>query len=106
MQSPSIVTSVGARADSEAPIGFALHQNFPNPFNPTTHFGFRIADFGLVTLKVFDVLGREVATLVNENLQAGTHERTFDAENLASGIYMYRLQAGGRAITRRMLLVR
>jgi hypothetical protein len=95
------------------PEEFTLEQNYPNPFNPTTNVGFRIADFGFVSLKVYDVLGNEVATLVNENLQAGRYETTFDASGLASGVYFYRLsaripsgQAGEFMQTRRLLLLR
>ena len=79
---------------------YALEQNYPNPFNPFTNFGFRIANFGLVTLKVYDVLGREVATLVNEYQQAGNYKITFNARHLErsreipSGVYFYTLKAG------------
>ncbi|MBI3194095.1 MAG: hypothetical protein HYZ34_06450, partial [Ignavibacteriae bacterium] len=66
--------------ENEEPMGFALHQNYPNPFNPTTNFGFRIANFGLVTLKIYNLLGQEIATLLNqEALEEGEHEVTFDA---------------------------
>jgi hypothetical protein len=85
---------------------FELHQNYPNPFNPSTKIGFRIADFGLVSLKVFDVLGREVRTLASEELKAGSYETTFDASGLASGVYFYRLQAGKFVSTKRLLLMR
>jgi hypothetical protein len=88
------------------PQGFGLMQNYPNPFNPSTQIGFQVADYGLVTLKVYDVLGREVATLVNEGLKAGSHQTTFDATGLASGVYLYRLQAGGVAETKKLLLFR
>lgn len=70
-----------------------LLQNYPNPFNPTTQFGFRIADFGLVRLTVFDALGRDVDVLVNQQLQPGTYEVSWDASNYPSGVYYYRLQA-------------
>jgi uncharacterized delta-60 repeat protein len=98
--------STDVSLSTDLPSDFALRQNYPNPFNPTTHFGFRIANFGLVTLKVFDVLGREVATLVNENLQAGSYEKTFDATGLASGIYIYRLTAGAQSISKKLLLTK
>ncbi|HCV42693.1 MAG TPA: hypothetical protein DGH68_04350, partial [Bacteroidetes bacterium] len=78
----------------------------PNPFNPTTNIGFRITDYGLVTLKVFDALGGEVATLVNEQLQPGSYETAFDGANRASGVYIYRLMSGDFVETRRMLLIR
>ena len=71
---------------------FYLYQNYPNPFNPTTNFEFRLADLGLVSLKVIDVLGREVKTLVNEVKSPGSYKVTFDASSLASGIYFYELR--------------
>jgi hypothetical protein len=104
------------RGDGEPLWGFSLEQNYPNPFNPKTNFGFRIADFGFVSLRVFDVLGREVATLVNEPKAAGEYEIEFDAANLtssvssqggyASGVYFYRLTAGGFTSTKRMLILK
>jgi hypothetical protein len=74
---------------------YALHQNYPNPFNPTTDFGYRIADFGFVSLKVYDVLGREVATLVNEVKQPGAYSVRWNASGYPSGVYLYRLSAVG-----------
>jgi predicted acyl esterase len=105
------------------PQSFALMQNYPNPFNPSTTIGFHLAQSGFVSLKVFDVLGREVATLVSQELPSGTYETRFDASNLgstaptkagyASGIYFYRLSVSdpsGRTEsfteTRKMLLLR
>jgi len=92
------------------PSSVLLHQNYPNPFNPTTNIKFQIpssnAQLGFVSLKVFDVLGREVATLVNDNLQPGDYEVTFDATGLPSGVYYYRLTAGGFTRVRKMVLVR
>lgn len=90
---------------------FALMQNYPNPFNPKTHFGFRIPDFGFVTITLYDMTGKEVATLVNEQLQAGSHEASFDASGFASGVYFYRLSATDpagrvRSSTRRMVLAK
>ena len=73
------------------PDAFEVEQNYPNPFNPTTKIGFQVTGYGLVSLKVYDVLGREVATLVNEELSPGRYERTFDGSTMASGIYWYRL---------------
>jgi hypothetical protein len=101
-----IVVSGATSVKEEAPKGFALMQNYPNPFNPTTHFGFRIADFGLVTLRVFDLLGREVATLVNVRKEPGEYSIAFDARGLASGIYFYKLIAGSFVATKKMLLTR
>ncbi len=73
------------------PSEYSLSQNYPNPFNPTTHFEFRIADFGFVKLVIFDILGREIDVLVNEELNPGTYEVEWDGSNYSSGIYFYRL---------------
>jgi hypothetical protein len=88
------------------PLAFHLEQNYPNPFNPKTEIRLEIGEGGLVTLKVFDVLGREVATLVNENLPPGRYTREFNATGLASGVYLCRLMAGGKSEIKRMVLVR
>jgi hypothetical protein len=115
------------------PTEFRLEQNYPNPFNPSTHIRFsargsgrpagqagfeengsgfpprragKVQGSNVVTLKVYDVLGREVRTLVNENLQPGSYEVTFDAAGLASGVYFYRLRAGEFTQTKRMMLLR
>jgi hypothetical protein len=88
------------------PAEFVLEQNYPNPFNPATRIPFAVRGSGFVSLKVYDVLGREVRTLVNENLPPGSYEVTFDAEGLASGVYIYRLTAGEFRASRRMMLVR
>jgi hypothetical protein len=78
-----------------SPAVFALDQNYPNPFNPSTKIAFRLAVDSKVSLKVFDVLGQEVANLVNTNLVAGSHNVDFDASSLNSGVYMYRIEATG-----------
>jgi photosystem II stability/assembly factor-like uncharacterized protein len=88
-----ITTSVQER-HSHLPAAFALLQNYPNPFNPTTKIAFRIAELGWVSLKVYDVMGREVATLVNEKKQPGNYEINFDASGLKSGVYFYKMRAG------------
>lgn len=88
------------------PQKFQLHQNYPNPFNPSTTINYQLPTINHVTLKVFDVLGQEVATLVNEELQPGSYETTFDGSGLASGVYLYRLQAGGLVQTKKLLLLR
>lgn len=85
-------TTTGINENSETlPTTFNLEQNYPNPFNPTTTISFSLLQHKYVTLKVFDVVGREVATLVNGELSAGEHSVVFDATNLSSGIYFYRL---------------
>jgi photosystem II stability/assembly factor-like uncharacterized protein len=89
-----------------APLEFVLVQNYPNPFNPATRIQYSVRGSGFVSLKVYDVLGREVRTLVNENLQAGSYAMTFDATGLASGIYFYRLQAGEFVDTKRLVLLK
>jgi hypothetical protein len=90
------VTDVKER--SIEPTQFALSQNYPNPFNPTTSFKFQVPSCEFVSLKVFDVLGREVATLVNDIRNAGVYTVRWDASSLPSGMYFYRLQAG-KALT-------
>jgi aminopeptidase N len=87
-----------------APTDFALLQNYPNPFNPATGIGFRVSGFGMVTLKVYDLLGREVAVLVNERKAPGSYTVRFDASGLASGVYFYRLKAGEFVQTRKLVL--
>jgi hypothetical protein len=88
------------------PAVFTLDQNYPNPFNPSTRIRFTLAQGGVVTLKVYDVLGREVATLVNQSLQPGSFETTFDGAGLSSGVYVYRLTANGVTATNRMMLTK
>ena len=93
------------------PSNFYLTQNYPNPFNPVTKIKFEIPgqarnDNTLVTLKIYDLLGREIATLINEEKPAGKYEVEFNATNLPSGIYFYRIQAGDFIKTRKMVLLR
>jgi hypothetical protein len=85
---------------------FILEQNYPNPFNPSTKIKYSIPEMGFVTIKVFDVLGREVITLVNEEKPVGSCEVDFDASYLASGVYFYKLKAGGFVKTRKMILLK
>lgn len=91
---------------SGMPVTYVLEQNYPNPFNPTTAIKFAIPHYGFVSLKIFDLLGREVTTLVNEELNPGTYERRLDASRLSSGVYFYRLQAGSFRDTKRMVVLR
>ncbi len=83
-----------------------LLSNFPNPFNPSTLIRFTLPEAGRVSLKVFDMLGREVAMLVNEDHPAGSHQVLFDASALPSGVYFYRLEFAGSAKIQKMILAR
>jgi hypothetical protein len=85
---------------------FRLEQNFPNPFNPTTTIKYQISDVGFVTLKVYDVLGNEVALLVNEKKEVGSYEANFDASNLSSGVYIYQLNVNDFINTKKMVLMK
>ncbi len=108
------------RAEENIPVTFMLYQNYPNPFNPTTTIKYSIPvgdatrlaigqDFAsptFVNLKIYDALGREIATLVNERKSPGTYAVTFNAEGLSSGVYYYKIQAGDFAMTRKMILLK
>ena len=98
------------KSENDIPSEFYLGQNYPNPFNPSTNIGFRISDFGFVSLKVYDVLGNEVATLVDEYKSAGSYEVEFGASSgiskLVSGIYFYQLKAGEFIQTKKMLMIK
>ena len=98
-------TSVG-NEHSSLPTNYALQQNYPNPFNPTTKIEFELKAAGFTTLKVYSLLGEEVATLMNEELQPGSYNAGFSAANVPSGIYFYRLTSGAFTATRRMLLLK
>ena len=100
-------------ADLSQPQTFSLEQNYPNPFNPSTTIKYTIPNVALsgvegsrVILKIYDVLGNEIATLVNENKPAGNYEVTFDAKNLSSGIYYCKLQAGSLSQSIKMILLK
>ncbi len=95
-----------ANEEDGLPNSFTLDQNYPNPFNPSTQISYSIATSGQVLLEVFDVLGRQVATLVNTNQSVGTHTVTFDATDLSSGLYVYRLTSGSKLQTKKMLLMK
>jgi hypothetical protein len=88
------------------PRSVQLLQNYPNPFNPATLIRYEVPEPGPVRLVVYDLLGREMRVLVNERAESGRYEVTFDGSQLPSGVYCYRLQAGGATITRKMLMVR
>jgi len=91
---------------SDIPVSYELGQNYPNPFNPSTTINFSIPQSGLVTMKIFNILGQEVAELVNEVRNAGFHSVSFDASDLTSGMYIYKIQSGNFSATRKMMLVK
>ncbi|MCU0371975.1 MAG: T9SS type A sorting domain-containing protein [Ignavibacteria bacterium] len=103
----STITGVGiSQVSTEVPSNFSLSQNYPNPFNPTTNIKFAVSKSGFVTLKVYDMLGKEVAVLVNNNMTSGTYEYQFDASKLTSGIYFYNLKTDGFSETKKMMLIK
>jgi photosystem II stability/assembly factor-like uncharacterized protein len=105
----SIAVNTGVSVNqisSEIPSKFELAQNYPNPFNPTTSIKFALPKSGFVSLKVYDIAGKEVATLVNEQLTAGTYEHNFNASALSSGVYFYRIDAGNFTEIKKMILVK
>ncbi len=106
LSSADIATRVELIEDAPLPVGFVLTQNYPNPFNPSTTIRFAIPESSFLTLKVFDILGKEVAVLVNEIKGAGNYNVQFDATKLVSGIYFYSLQAGNSIQTRKMILMK
>ena len=92
--------------DEIIPLTYALHPNYPNPFNPVTHIQFTIPEQTDVKLEIFDVLGRQVDVLVNETLPIGHHEILWNPKNLSSGFYFYKLEAGSFVHTRKMILLK
>ncbi|NWF88616.1 MAG: T9SS type A sorting domain-containing protein, partial [Ignavibacteriaceae bacterium] len=85
---------------------FELLQNYPNPFNPSTRIQYSIAEPGLVSVKVFDVLGRQIADLVNSQQSAGTYTVDFNAQNLSAGVYLYKIESGSFQATKKMILLK
>lgn len=100
---PASVTGIN---DKAVVTEYALNQNYPNPFNPTTVISYSIPQNTLVSLKVYNILGKEVATLVNEQQSAGQHLVTFNASNLASGVYLYKIQAGSFSSVKKLTLIK
>jgi hypothetical protein len=102
---PCMTTAI-SQLTTEVPDGYKLYQNYPNPFNPTTKIQFSLHKAGFVTLKVYDLLGREITTLVSEYKNAGTYVVDFDASDLSSGVYFYRMESNGFSDVKKMLLLR
>lgn len=98
--------TTGIKELTELPTGYNLSQNYPNPFNPTTNIKFSIPETGFVTLKVYNTLGQEVATLINEIKSTGTYEVDFNASKLSSGMYVYTLSSGNIHISNKMILMK
>jgi hypothetical protein len=100
------VNATLSAVEENVPVAFGLDQNYPNPFNPTTNIGYRVEGSGSVRLAVYDMLGREVAVLVNDTKAAGKYNVEFNAKGLASGVYTYRLQAGQQVESKRLVVVK
>jgi hypothetical protein len=96
----------GVKERTGTPVNYVLSQNYPNPFNPTTQINYSVPKNGFVTLKVYDVLGQEVATLFSGQQHAGNYTATFEGAKFASGVYFYRLQAGNISITKKLMLMK
>ena len=97
---------VSVEDEGEVPLEFKLEQNYPNPFNPTTSIKFSVKQREQVVLKVYDIIGNEIATLINQPMDAGSYSLTFDASSLASGVYIYRINAGSFVSTKKMMLLK
>lgn len=105
METKPVVNGVEP-TDNGIPTVYELGQNYPNPFNPSTTINFSIPESGLVTMKIFNILGQEVAELVNDVKPAGNYNVSFDASSLTSGMYIYKIQAGNFSATRKMMLLK
>ena len=101
-----LITGINESSSVYLPSGFKLYQNYPNPFNPSTKIRYQIRVFSHVTLKIYDVLGREVKTLVNREQNPGSYNLTFNTVNLPSGVYFYRLEAGSFSQTKKLILIK
>jgi hypothetical protein len=97
---------VGVEEEGGIPMEYSMSQNYPNPFNPTTKFKFALPQRSLTKLTIYDLLGREVQTMLNKELEAGYHEINFDASNFPSGVYYYRIQSGDFVQTKKMILIK
>jgi hypothetical protein len=102
---PTGLTAVQT-SEGMTPSSFVLDQNFPNPFNPSTMISFSVTQKGFATLKVYNSLGEQVATLVSQQLDPGTYKAQWNASKIASGVYLYRLEMNGFVVSKKMLLVK
>jgi hypothetical protein len=99
------VTFIAKNNDNQ-PGEYTLYQNYPNPFNPSTTIEFTLPNTDFVTLRIYSILGEEVATLVSQRLSAGNYKYDWDASNLSSGIYFYKIEAGDFIQTQKMILMK
>lgn len=106
VEGQGIVSGIESEGNNLFPEGFNLNQNYPNPFNPVTKISYELRSVNFVTLKVFDILGNEIRTLVSNKQPAGRYEVAFDGEGLSSGVYFYNLSAGGLSETKMMTLLK
>lgn len=102
----NIPIGIGSPINQSGPEDYKLYQNFPNPFNPSTRISYKLNKEGFVKLYVYNLVGQEVETLVNEFQQAGKYDVEFNAKDLPSGIYLYKLQVNGYTSVKRMTLIR
>lgn len=100
------ITTVGVEDEKLIPLSFNLKQNYPNPFNPSTTIEYQIAEKNFVTLKIFDLMGKEIKTLVNKIQEHGNYTINFESTNLPSGNYIYQLKSGGKVLSKNMTLLR
>ena len=101
-----VIMKLGNVVEVSTPFTYNISQNYPNPFNPATTISYQLKNDGLVTIKVYDQLGKEVATLLNEEKSAGSYQIEFNASSLASGVYYYRINAGSFVDTKKMILMK
>ena len=101
-----VAGGTAVKAQSSVANTYKLEQNYPNPFNPTTNITFELAKSDNVKLTVYNILGKQVAVLMNKQQTAGSHTVQFDATNFASGVYIYKLEAGGKTFAKKMMLLK
>ena len=104
IESLSIPLAIAENYNNTIPASYSLQQNCPNPFNPATIIKFNVSKLTDVKIVVYDIIGREVKTLLNESLKPGTYEASFDGSSFNSGVYFYKITAGGYSETKRMML--
>jgi hypothetical protein len=102
----TISSITGIEDENTSPAGYFLNQNYPNPFNPSTEISFSLAKSSFVIFEVYNSLGQKVATLINNEMNSGSHKIKFNASNLSSGIYYYKIEAGEFREVKKMILIR